>query len=66
MINNHLTSRFGSTPIFGGPQPFVQAGEIERAAQTGALNEVTDALIACGKGNNDRPARLGASWWSVI
>ncbi|MGH1489372.1 MAG: multifunctional hydrolase/phosphatase/nucleotidase, partial [Acidimicrobiales bacterium] len=27
VINNHLTSRFGSTPIFGGVQPFVQAGE---------------------------------------
>jgi len=46
VINNHLTSRFGSTPIFGGPQPFVQAGEVERAAQTGALNEYVDVLLA--------------------
>lgn len=40
VINNHLTSRFGSTPIFGGPQPFVQAGEEEREAQCLALHEV--------------------------
>jgi 2',3'-cyclic-nucleotide 2'-phosphodiesterase (5'-nucleotidase family) len=44
VINNHLTSRFGSTPIFGGPQPFVQAGEVEREAQVGALNQVVDAI----------------------
>jgi predicted extracellular nuclease len=40
VINNHLTSRFGSTPIFGGPQPFVQAGEDEREAQCLALHQV--------------------------
>lgn len=45
VINNHLTSRFGSTPIFGGPQPFVQAGEAAREAQVGALNEVVDVLL---------------------
>lgn len=46
LINNHLSSRFGSTPIFGGTQPFVQAGEAEREAQTKALNEVVDAILA--------------------
>ncbi|MFA3916410.1 hypothetical protein AB1E33_05405 [Ruegeria sp. 2012CJ15-1] len=46
LINNHFSSRFGSTPIFGGPQPFVQAGEDERAAQSLALNEVVDGLLA--------------------
>ncbi len=46
VINNHFSSRFGSTPIFGGPQPFVQAGEDEREAQATALNEVTDVLLA--------------------
>lgn len=46
LINNHLSSRFGSTPIFGGPQPFVQAGEAEREAQAKALNEVVDGLLA--------------------
>ncbi len=45
VVNNHLTSRFGSTPIFGGPQPFVQAGEAEREAQVGALNEFVDLLV---------------------
>ncbi len=49
VINNHLTSRFGSTPIFGGPQPFVQAGEsggAGREDQAGALNEYVDSLLA--------------------
>ncbi len=46
VVNNHLTSRFGSTPIYGGPQPFVQAGEAEREAQAGALNEFVDELLA--------------------
>jgi predicted extracellular nuclease len=59
VVNNHLTSRFGSTPVFGGPQPFVQAGEIERAAQTGALNEVTDALLARGRGNAIHASKSG-------
>lgn len=45
VINNHLSSRFGSTPIFGGPQPFVQAGEVERGAQTQALNDYVDFLL---------------------
>jgi predicted extracellular nuclease len=35
-----LTSRFGSSPIFGGPQPFFQAGEAEREAQCLALHQV--------------------------
>jgi 2',3'-cyclic-nucleotide 2'-phosphodiesterase (5'-nucleotidase family)/endonuclease/exonuclease/phosphatase family metal-dependent hydrolase len=59
VINNHLTSRFGSTPVFGGPQPFVQAGEVEREAQLGALNEVVDALLDAGKGNEDRASKAG-------
>jgi predicted extracellular nuclease len=46
VINNHLTSRFGSTPVFGGPQPFVQAGEAEREAQMQALNDFVDSLLA--------------------
>ncbi|MGF1475326.1 MAG: esterase-like activity of phytase family protein [Geminicoccaceae bacterium] len=49
IVNNHLTSRFGSSPIFGGPQPFVQAGEDAREAQTQALNDITDVLIAGGE-----------------
>ncbi|MEL7256481.1 MAG: choice-of-anchor I family protein [Pseudomonadota bacterium] len=46
LINNHMSSRFGSTPIFGAEQPFVQAGEAEREAQALALNEVVDAILA--------------------
>ena len=45
LINNHMSSRFGSTPIFGGPQPFVQAGEEAREQQALALNEVVDAIL---------------------
>ncbi len=50
VINNHLTSRFGSSPVFGGPQPFFQAGEIEREAQVQALNEVVN--------------RMDQMWWA--
>jgi predicted extracellular nuclease len=57
VINNHLTSRFGSTPIFGGPQPFVQAGEAEREAQLAALNEVVDMLLAVGRGNKKKASK---------
>ncbi|NEQ53876.1 MAG: multifunctional hydrolase/phosphatase/nucleotidase, partial [Leptolyngbya sp. SIO3F4] len=45
VVNNHLTSRFGSSPIYGGPQPFVQAGEEEREAQTQALNDFVDSIV---------------------
>lgn len=41
LINNHFTSRFGSSPIFGAIQPFIQAGEIDREEQSLAMNEVT-------------------------
>jgi predicted extracellular nuclease len=45
LINNHLTSRFGSTPVFGAVQPWVQAGEAEREDQARALHAyVADAL----------------------
>ncbi|MEL6806977.1 MAG: choice-of-anchor I family protein, partial [Pseudomonadota bacterium] len=46
LINNHFSSRFGSTPIFGGPQPFVQAGEDAREREASTINEVVDALLA--------------------
>lgn len=59
VINNHFSSRFGSTPIFGGPQPFVQAGETERGAQTTALNEVVDARLAADKGQGHDASKSG-------
>ena len=46
VINNHFSSRSGSSPVFGAFQPFVQAGEAARAAQATAVNEVVDALLA--------------------
>jgi predicted extracellular nuclease len=47
IVNNHLTSRYGSTPAYGAVQPFVQAGEEARAAQVGALRTwVTRRLAA--------------------
>ena len=45
VVNVHDTSRFGSTPIFGGPQPFVQAGEQAREDQAEALNAYTDFIL---------------------
>jgi len=45
VVNNHLTSRFGSSPVFGGPQPFVQAGEEAREAQVAVLNELADQAL---------------------
>jgi predicted extracellular nuclease len=59
VINNHLTSRFGSSPVFGGPQPFVQAGEAEREAQTGALNEVVDWMLDNANGNEIHASKSG-------
>ena len=59
VLNNHLSSRFGSEPIFGGPQPFFQAGETERGAQTGALNDVVDALLAEAHGNSTHASKAG-------
>jgi predicted extracellular nuclease len=46
VIGNHLSSRFGSTPVFGATQPFVQAGEPARAAQVRALHGYTAHLLA--------------------
>jgi predicted extracellular nuclease len=44
-----LSSRFGSTPIFGGPQPFFQAAEADREAQLQALNDYVDFLLGADK-----------------
>jgi predicted extracellular nuclease len=46
LINNHLTSRFGSTPTFGAVQPFAQAGENGRGAQARALHDYVASLLA--------------------
>jgi predicted extracellular nuclease len=53
IIGNHLTSRFGSTPVFGAIQPFVQAGQAERAAQVRALHDYVSRLL-----RDQRDARI--------
>ena len=45
VLGNHLSSRFGSTPLFGAVQPFVQAGETARAAQARALHDYAAYLV---------------------
>lgn len=45
VVGNHLSSRFGSTPVFGAVQPFVQAGETARAAQARALHDYAAQLL---------------------
>lgn len=49
-INNHLTSRYGSTPVFGAVQPWVQAGEAEREAQARALRAYVSSLVDADPG----------------
>jgi len=39
VVNNHFSSRYGSTPVFGAVHPFVQAGEEEREAQSRAVHD---------------------------
>jgi predicted extracellular nuclease len=51
VLNNHFSSRFGSSPVFGGPQPFVQAAEEAREAQSLAMNEVTAWWLDKGEDN---------------
>jgi predicted extracellular nuclease len=45
-VNAHLTSRAGSTPVFGAVQPFVQAGEEAREAQLRVLHDYVSSLLA--------------------
>lgn len=52
-ILSHLASRSGSTPIFGGPQPLVQAGEAKREAQMRALADYVDFLFGEGDDCDD-------------
>jgi YVTN family beta-propeller protein len=52
LINNHLTSRFGSSPTFGATQPIIEAGEAAREAQVQALKEYVDFLLAADPSRN--------------
>ena len=46
LINNHFSSKFGSTPVYGSTQPFIDAGAAEREAQAQAINDHVDGLKA--------------------
>ncbi|MPZ11262.1 MAG: hypothetical protein GEU89_13795 [Kiloniellaceae bacterium] len=46
LINNHLSSKFGSSPVYGAVQPFINAGDDQRTAQTASLNAYVDDLVA--------------------
>jgi predicted extracellular nuclease/2',3'-cyclic-nucleotide 2'-phosphodiesterase (5'-nucleotidase family) len=46
IVNNHLTSKTGSAPLFGSDQPPFDAGEVSRAAQAQALNNFVDSMLA--------------------
>lgn len=50
VINNHLSSRWGSTPVFGAVQPFVQAGEEAREAQVRGLRAYVARLLDADRG----------------
>jgi len=43
-VNNHFSSKFGSTPVYGDTQPFIDAGVEERKAQALAINEFVKSL----------------------
>lgn len=46
LVNNHLSSRYGSSPIAGAQQPFVQGGSRSRTRQTDCLNEWLNLVLA--------------------
>lgn len=46
VINNHFSSKGGSTPIFGQVQPFINAGEEIRAAQATVVRDYVAELLA--------------------
>ncbi len=50
VVNNHFSSRAGSTPVFGAVQPFEQAGEAEREAQSRAVHDYVESRLAEGAG----------------
>jgi predicted extracellular nuclease len=49
VISNHFSSRSGSTPIFGAIQPFVQAAEQAREAQSRAVHDYVASLLRVHK-----------------
>ncbi len=46
VINNHFSSKFGSTPIFGQTQPFINGREDLRAGQAQIVSDYVAGLLA--------------------
>ena len=46
LVNNHLTSKGGSSPIFGQVQPFINASESVRTAQAEVVSDYVAGLLA--------------------
>ena len=46
IVNNHLTSKTGSTPIFGTIQPFINEGLAQRIAQALLIREFIELALA--------------------
>ncbi|MGD9535622.1 MAG: endonuclease/exonuclease/phosphatase family protein [Alphaproteobacteria bacterium] len=46
LINNHFSSKGGSTPLFGTVQPSINGSVEQREAQAAVVNEVVDDLMA--------------------
>ena len=46
VVNNHLSSKGGSTPLFGTTQPPLNGSEAQRQAQAEALRDFVDDLLA--------------------
>jgi predicted extracellular nuclease len=52
VINNHLSSKGGSTPLFGTVQPPLNGSEAQRQAQAEALRDFVDGLVAADADSN--------------
>jgi predicted extracellular nuclease len=49
VVNNHFSSRSGSSPIFGAIQPFNQVAESAREAQSKAVHDYVASLLAADR-----------------
>lgn len=58
VINNHFSSKGGSSPIFGQVQPFINAREDVRAAQAGVVITYESVNGTGCRGENNRIGRL--------
>ncbi len=45
VVNNHFTSKGGSTPIFGQVQPFINGGEEQRNGQAAVVRDYVAGLL---------------------